>query len=57
MSPFFLNSRDPLFSLLVTYIKSKCDLNYFNYGEVDSRKLSNIEKNMNIFHPMNEENN
>lgn len=35
MSPFYLNSRDPMFSLLVTYIKSKWDLNYFNYGDSD----------------------
>lgn len=56
MSPFYLNSRDPMFSLLVTYIKSKCDSNYFNYGEVNQRKLSNMNK-IGIFQNLNIGNN
>ncbi|EAR84795.3 kinase domain protein (macronuclear) [Tetrahymena thermophila SB210] len=46
MSPFYLNNRDPLFVLLITYLKSKIDLNYLKCGEMNSH--NNTDKN-NIF--------
>ncbi|KAL4436313.1 hypothetical protein ABPG74_015904 [Tetrahymena malaccensis] len=48
MNPFYLNSRDPLFILLITYLKSKIDLNYLKCGEMSSHDILNNEKN-NIF--------
>ncbi|KAL4487137.1 hypothetical protein ABPG72_001589 [Tetrahymena utriculariae] len=48
MSPFYLNNRDPLFVLLITYLKSKIDLNYLKCGEMNSHDNLNNEKN-NIF--------
>lgn len=44
MSPFMIDETDPMFTLLITYIKSKCDINYFNSG--DENDGHNFPKNL-----------